>query len=312
MIAENRLSAPGMRVGAVAAAVALALGAVAAILGWAAGRSAAPSPPQAPAHTSAVAGPARVTLPPQWVPTDAGATGIRDLDPKTTAVFSLFAGLRANGLVMFGVPDDPTLIPSTLRAALGRPPGEPRSGLLAGRRAWLYSSVPLKVRDTLMDITVVPTTAGVLTVACAASPSVWAAASGCASDVQQIALDGAESVPPAQMSSQVHLLAGLAELEGARTAAQKALQDAKTPKAQARAAARVGDAYGAAVRAITPYADGGVAATILSLLGQTDEAYDRLAQAAAAGQKQRYDAARAAIRKSEAALADALADLNRD
>jgi hypothetical protein len=313
MIAEHhRLSTPGLRVGAVAAAVALTLGAVAAILGWAAGRATAPSPPQRAASTLAIAGPAHVSLPSNWVPGQATATGIRGIDPKTTAVFSLFAGLRAHGLVMFGQPDDPSLIPSVLRETLARTPGEPRTGLLAGRRAWLYAGVPLTVRDNLIDVTVVPTTAGVLTIACVASPSVWAAASGCASDVQQITVDGASPVPPAEMSSQWRLLVALTQLEGARATARKRLQAATTPRAQARVARRVGAAYGSAVTAVAPHADGSQAETIVSLLRQTGEGYERLAAAATAGQGRKYDAARAAIRKSEAALADALAQLQRN
>jgi hypothetical protein len=253
-----------------------------------------------------------VTLPAHWLPAAATASAIRGLDPKTTAVFSLFTGLRAHGLVMFGQPDDPTLIPGALRETLAQTPPKPRTGLLAGRAAWLYAGLPLNVRDALMDVTVVPTTAGVLTIACVASPSVWAAASRCASDVQEIALKGAESVAPAQVSSQVHLLAALTVLDRALGSPQKELLAARLPADQAKAAEKISVAYRAAVRSMPPLADDRDAATIVALLGRIGDDYQLLAGAASAGRRRQYDAARAAIRKSEAALAEALTQLRRN
>ena len=304
---STRPSRSAARVRTAAAAIGVMTIAAAGFIGWAVGRAATPEPTRAPAFRAADAGPARVTIPSDWVPAAAAASGVRGLDPDATATFSLSPGLRAFGLVSFSRPDDASLVPSALRTVLEEPPTSPKTGLLAGRPAWQYPGLPTTLRDGLMDVSVVATSEGVLTVACVASRSVWAAASSCASDVRSIALEGGRVLTPPDLVFRVALDGALAELEESRTDGQAALRAARTRKAQTAAARGLATAHSSAATALAASApDGEAAATVGGLLRRTADGYDRLADAAAAGSVRRYDAARTAVREAEAGLAEAL------
>ena len=296
-----------------ASAVAVTSIAAAAFLGWSVGRAAnpAPAPESSPAQRAIVAGPARVTLPPDWSPAELSATGLKGLDPASTSAFTVSPGLRAFGLVMFGTPDLPSLIPGPLQGVLRRPPAAPEATVLAGRQAWLYPAVPTARGDGLIDITVLPTSAGVLVVACVASRSIWAAASGCGSDVQGIALESGRVLPAVELVFRLQLRLALTRLDRARSAGDVALRAALTPNAQAAASRRLAGAYRAAAQAVAPSAARVEAAgTIVALLRRTRAVYGRISQAAAAGSTRRYNAARAELRKVERRLSQALATLD--
>jgi hypothetical protein len=250
-----------------------------------------------------------VTVPAKWIPSPSSSTGIRGLDPATTTVFTLSPGLRAFAVVTFAEADDASLIPAPLRGVLELGSSDPQTGKLAGQPAWQYAALPLDRRDGLIDVTTVATGAGVLSVACLASRSVWAAASGCASEVRRIALDGTGVVAPADMRFRLDLAATLKPLAKARASGQAALRAAGTPDEQAAAAGRLSAAYGTAAEALGPAPAEPQGAPVVTLIGRIRDGYGRLSESAAAGAARRYDAARSAVAKAEAALADALAGL---
>jgi hypothetical protein len=160
-----------------------------------------------------------------------------------------------------------------------------------------------------MDLTVLPTSAGVLAVACVAPRFAWSAAVGCAAAIKRVNVSGAAIfTPAANLSFRLRLPAVVAALDRARVSDREALRDARTRPGQARIAARLARAHRAAVAAVRPLAaDQG--APLLLALQATGTAYDRLARAAAHGWPSRYRASRLAVSRADARLTRALRDL---
>ena len=91
---------------------------------------------------------------------------------------------------------------------------------------------------------------------------------------------------------------------------RKALQSAKTPKAQASAAAGLASAYKDASAAISKLkvspADATTNAALAASLKLTGTAYSGLAAAARSGNKSAYNKAKTAVQRSEQAVAGSL------
>ncbi len=91
---------------------------------------------------------------------------------------------------------------------------------------------------------------------------------------------------------------------------RKALQGAKTPKAQAAAAKQLSSAYKSASSTLSKAevspADAAANQELVSALKQTGDAYGKLASAASSGNKGAYTQASRKVQTSEAAVARAL------
>jgi hypothetical protein len=86
---------------------------------------------------------------------------------------------------------DASLVPAALRAELPAP----RRATLADLEAWGYG--PFRAKDRVVEVTVAPTTSGVLAVTCSAPPASWSAALDCADGVHAITSVKAQALAPA-------------------------------------------------------------------------------------------------------------------
>ena len=290
-----------------AAIIAVALVAVGAAIavGRLMGTAAAPVPAVEAAQRSVRAGAAELSVPRRWAPATLRSAAIPGLAPALTATLASSPGLGARVVVTLAPGADPSLVPAALRASLaGRLPA-PRATNIAGRPAWLYAGLALPDRRQ-MDVSVVPTSAGVLAVACVAPSFAWSAAFGCADEVRALRLPGASFFAPARnLSFRLHLPAVAAALDRARVAGRQALRAARTRPGQARAARRLARAHTGAAAAVRPLA-GPDGAALVSALAASASAYSRLATAAERGWPVRYRLARRAVMRADARVAAAL------
>ena len=287
----------------------LAATVLAAAAGVVLGLAVAPDPP-APAAAPAPApriglasGVARLPLPADWRP-----LGRRSTFPgfdRATAVRA--AGSEA--ALDLRLPDDASLLPASVVAAVdGRLPApQPRGP--AGRTAWRYD-LPGAQAGSRIAAFALPTTGGVVTIACAAPEArLERAAETCERAVATIRLKGARALPPAPETAAAILLPDVAErLNAVRRSARRRLAATRSPGARSAAALRLAGAYATAARSLAPVA-GGDARAVAATLARLGRDHRRLA---AASRTRRAAAARRAgarIVRREQRLAGQLARL---
>jgi hypothetical protein len=268
---------------------------------WA-GQSKAPRPIEPLAATRAVrAGAATLTVPTGWriVALPAGGAG------GTSTSLTPASGSPDRVIVTVGEAVDRSLVPPQLRRLvldLGRGP-QPVN--LAGHRAWRYATLPARNSNDPIDVTVLPTTAGVLGIACASSGWSWSAPSGCSSSIESVAVDSAEIlVPQPDLAFRLRLPAVLDALNQARVRDRAALRRATTAKGQAQLAQALAREHLAAADSLRPAASA-AGTPLVDRLTDTARAYDELARAAAGGSAARYAAARQRVTSAEEQLAAA-------
>jgi hypothetical protein len=296
---------------ALLAAAALATIALAVLAGAWIGHLAGSGGRAAPAATRLVdVGGARLVVPADWQTAPLRSAGIGGLDPATTAVFVTYEGAPARAIVTLAPIDDASLLPPALRTATAEPAPRAQTTRLAGHPAWLYSDLRTASGDRTMDVTVLPTTAGALAVACV-SPTAWSASgSECAAPVEAVGLRAAGTlVPSRDLALRLRLPAVLETLDAVRVHARDELGRAATPAAQARWAGKLTRGYGAAADSLRPVA-GTAGAALVRRLRDAARAYSRLALAATIGSPYAFSAARDAIHRAEARLTASVATLN--
>jgi hypothetical protein len=307
-VAARRRASVGPGLVVLLVVLAAAGGVAAAVVGWHAGHLATSPAPVVPGDSRAVIfGPAHLTVPSAWTPVKPASARVAGLDPSLELAFAILPGLPAYALVTVAAPTDRSLIPSPLRRVLKAAPGTPLPTELAGRRAWSYLSVATW-REQLMDITVVPTGAGVLAVACVGSRPIYTAVARCDQEVQSITVPGAGVLAPAPELA-FRLLGGAAfeRLRRERDLGYRALRAARTRGAQARALQAVATAYAGAAGRLAPVVPGNAAAAgLVAAMRGAARAYRVAGAAAAAGASRRYGAGRAAVRTAEARVAGTL------
>ena len=156
----------------IAAAGVLGLALLAAVLAgiWA-GRHAAPAESPPPDQVRQVsAGHGRLTVPATWRPATLSATGLPGLTPAKSAALSVRTDVPAWAVAMITPADHASLVTHPLRRLLQGPLPPPRETRLGGRVAWLYTGLTTRAGRAL-ELTVQPTTAGVLAVACVSPAS---------------------------------------------------------------------------------------------------------------------------------------------
>jgi hypothetical protein len=271
---------------------------------WAGQRKASgPIEPLA-ATRSVQAGAATLTVPRGWriitLPPGRKGGSSTTLTPRS--------GSPDRVIVTMGGAADRSLVPPQLRSLvrdLGRGP-QPVS--LAGHRAWRYAAVPAQNSNGAIDVTVLPTTAGVLGIACAPAGWSWSAPSGCSSSIESVAVDSAEIlVPQPDLAFRLRLPAVLDALNQARVRDRAALRRATTAKGQAQLAQALAREHLAAADSLRPAASA-AGTPLVDRLTDTARAYDELARAAAGGSAARYAAARQRVTSAEEQLAAAAAD----
>jgi hypothetical protein len=266
-----------------------------------AGRPLAPDRPAA-ASRIVQAGAARLVVPSAWRTVGVHDAGVSGLAPQATAVFAPSPGMPWRVAVTVTPPDDPSLLPSAVRNALRGPVPQPTPTQLGGRRAWLYSGLVMRARDWLTDVTVLPTTAGVLAVLCGSPATAWSAG-GCAGSAEAISLRaGPTFVPSADLALQMRLESVLSKLDEARVLGRAALRRARTPAAQARWVRLLAREHRLAAAALRPVARPS-RASLLEPLEGTARAYSDVARAIRIGSAQGFSEARRRVDRAELRLA---------
>jgi hypothetical protein len=261
--------------------------------------------PTEPARRVVHAGPALLTVPPEWD----RAAPFPGLEPDRTAVLSPWPGLPARVVVTFGPADDGSLLPADLRAVVDGPLLRPRKATLAGRPAVTYSAV--RAHDLLLDVTVLPSTAGMLAVACAAPADSGQNPSECSSSITSISVPGATALAPSPaIPLASRLPAAIERLDRATVAGRAALRDARTPAAQARAADRLADRHVAAADSLRS-AFGGASRPVAAALDRSARGYEALSAAALEGSALGFADAGDQVRLAEAALTTAVEEVLR-
>ncbi len=232
---------------AIAAATALAAAA-----GVALGLAVAPGAPPPPAAAAPPApriglasGVARLPLPADW----------RPLRRRSTLPgFGRATAVRAGGTeaaLDLRLPDDPSLLPAGVVAAVpGRLPAPQRRGP-DGRTAWRYD-LPGARPGSRIAAFALPTTGGVVTIACAAPEAqLERAAETCERAVATVRLRRAAALPPAPETAAAILLPEVAaRLNAVRRSARGRLAATRSPGARSAAALRIAGAYAAAAQAL--------------------------------------------------------------
>jgi len=288
-------------------ALALLCTVLAALAGWGAARALRSHSQDVGASRTITIGLARLKVPASWTAIKAAGAGIPGLDSPSTRAFRIDDGLGRHAFVTLAAPADRRLIPASLRPELRSPFGAPIPTFLAGYPAWAYSGISTAHPDVVVQLTVLPTTAGVLAVACP-SRSAVAAPSGCEQDVDQLFVGDAHVLRPTpETAFQLAMPAVLTRLQDDRAAIAPRLAAARDGGAQAQALQAVGKAYAAAARRLDPLAPRrGWAATLLAALHSAARAYGAAGTAAGIGALGDYSVARAAVMAAESKVATAL------
>jgi hypothetical protein len=254
----------------------------------------------APSRDAVVAvGDLRVAVDSMWVAADS----VPGLVVDGAEILAPAPGLAERALLVTGAPSDASLIPSALRSELPADLPRARRAALAGLPAWTYG--PLHDGGRTLEVTVAPTTAGVLALACSAPTSAWSAWLDCGDGVKALAAGEAKALEPA------------ADL-GFRQAAGPVLErlDAARVKGRVRLTARrpavataLARAHREAATALAPYAAAGAPADAVAAMRDAARGYDALATAARRRARTRFIAARGRVSAGDAALSAALAEL---
>jgi len=258
--------------------------------------------PRASETTRASLGRLRVEPDAGWTQLDR-APAVPGFATDRSLAFSPYPGLNTVAIATLQGADDATLLPEQLRKDAPRP----SAGRLAGVPAWFYRG--LTTGRWRLDAAVLPTSQGVITVACAVPSNAGEPPVDCLNGVRGISVTDATTLrPSASAAFQTGLPRAMIELDTARVGDRTAIRRAKTPAGQARAAARLRTAHRKAAERLAPVAaDARGGATLVRALSTTADAYAALERAAKRRDKRQWTRARARARRAEGALATALA-----
>jgi hypothetical protein len=269
-------------------------------------------PPRLAVPRTVWVGPAQLKLNGAWEPVRSGAPAVPGTDPAQTRAFAPYPGLAAFAVLTTGRAGDASLIPEGIRAALPRAPGEPGRARVGGHSAWVYRALPAGGRGLVMDLYVLPSSAGTIAVACVASRLSRSAISDCGQKVEGVRVPGGDVLPVgADVAFLQHLPTVLPQFDRSRVQGRAALKRARTRGRQAAAARGLARSHGRAATALAPFgAKGHPSGRAVRAIGRARDAYAALGAAAATGRPGRYRAARSNVRRADRDLRRALAALS--
>jgi hypothetical protein len=275
---------------------------VGAAAGWGLATHLTAQPTAAPAEppVDVPVGNARVTLRAGWSPVDRGPA-LAGLDRPGTRAFQPSDG-GGGRLVLAPLDGQGTALPAATLAALRVPAGSSRRVTVGGVAGASYAGLAVRGVDGLADVYVVPTAAGPIAVACVAPIADPLPAGACPEDVVAVSAIRRAADPAAALLASAPKL--LTTLDRRRVAGRRALRRAHTPAAQARGARALARAYAqtaAATKALAPAT--GPTAALPAVLSGADDAYGRLALAAAHRDRPAWRRARVAVAAAERAVA---------
>jgi len=282
--------------------------AAAALAGAAIGIALAPREERAAPRTPRVglsSGVARLPLPAGWSP-----LGRRSTLPGLEAATAV-RSVHGEAALDIRAPEDPSLLPASVARALGADLAAPKPRRLAAGTAWEYALGEPRpgIRAVALAL---PTTGGVVTIACAAPPArIERAAAECEQAAGGLRLDGASALVPAPETAAAIVLPGaIARLNRVRTGARDRLAATRSPLTRSAAAARLASAYAAMAERLRPLAAGDALALTATVDALARE-HRALASASRRRAARRAARAGAAIARGEARLAAQLARLTR-
>jgi hypothetical protein len=260
----------------------------------------APAPSQPPAPVALTRGPATLPLPAGWTALGrhAALPGFEDATAVRGTYGPVALDLRA--------PEDASLLPA---AAAGKRPLPAAVRLIDGRAVWRYD-LPGAEPGTSVAAAVLPTTAGVVTVACGARQTqIRAAAAECENAIGALRLDGAVALDarPAAAAAIV-LRDALPALNRGRREARRRLAAARSPAARSAAALRLAELHAGTAARLRPLA-AGAGARVAATLAVLARDYRALAAASRRRDARAAAAAGAAIERHDRRLARELASL---
>jgi hypothetical protein len=264
------------------AATLLSAAAGAAIGGMLASDGSDPRIADARPHLGLASGVARLPLPADWLPLGLHSSlpGLEEATAVRGGQFDVALDIRA--------PEDASLLPARVEAATPGGLPVPRPRRLGGRTAWRYD-LPATGAGPRVAALALPTTGGVVTIACASSDGAIARAGReCERAARSLQLVGASALQPAHETAAAILLPRVAaRLDRRRTLERRRLAATRSPRRRSEAALRLARAYADAAAQLRPVAAGAAE----GLTG----ALDGLARAhrALAGASLRRDAAAA-------------------
>lgn len=204
-----------------------------------------------PPQVGLASGVARLPLPAGWEPLNRHSSlpGLPDATAVKGAYSMVALDIRS--------PEDPSLLPEAVRAAsAGRLPA-PRLQRLDSRRTWNYE-IPDALTHTSVVAMALPTTAGVVTIACQADAgSTIGAREDCRGAMSSLRLDGASELAPGpEAAARIVLPDIVASLNRQRRSGRRALGATRSPKRRGEAARQLAGAYRSAAERLRPLAAG--------------------------------------------------------
>jgi hypothetical protein len=234
---------------ALAAAAAVAAGVALGIVIAPDTPEASPPPPAPKPRVGLSSGVAKLPLPADWHP-----LGRRSTLPGFEQATAVRAAGREAALDI-RPPEDASLLPASVVAAAAPLPAPTLSGT-DGRTAWRYE-LPGADAGSRVVAFALPTTGGVVTIACAPGDRVDPAATACGRAVSTVRLDGAKALTPAPETAAAIVLPDvLSRLNRARRIERGRLAAARSPRERDGAARRLAAAYDAAAHMLAPVAGG--------------------------------------------------------
>ena len=289
----------------------LAAVAIAVPAGWWLADRRSSEPPARVGPPVVTVGAVQAQLSSDWEPAKRGVAPVKGLEQVPTRVFTPYPGLDAFAVVALAPADDPSLVPAAVLKGLPARPGKPVPSRIAGHDAWVYRSLPAGGRDRLMDLHVLPTTAGVLAVACVAERLSFGAVLDCGQRIEKVTVAGGQVLTPnPDLAMAGRLATVLPKFNRSRASGRAALRRARTPAGQAGAARALGLTHRQAAGSLAPFATKGrPSAAVVGSFERGARAYGQLGRAAANGWPGRFALARRAVLKAERALRRGLAAL---
>ena len=232
------------------------------------GTALAPSPAPDPRRDDAsprvglASGVARLPLPAGWVPLGRRSS-LPGLD-QATAV----RGVHAEVALDIRPPEDPSLLPAAVVRAADGAVSEPHLLQLAGREVWGYE-LPARAPGKRLVALTLPTTGGVVTIACQAlAEASRSAVAECAGAMEALDVDGAQALPPApETAAGIVLPKAIEGLNRQRRKWRRALAARRSPAGRDEAARRLANAYADAAARLRPLASGDARRLTAALAG---------------------------------------------
>jgi hypothetical protein len=264
----------------------------------------APPPPPEP-RVGLQSGVAKLPLPAGWKPLGRLST-LPGFD-AATAVRAEHAELALDIRPV----EHPSLLPAGVVAAAAGDLAAPQPRSVGGRTVWRYELPPAEPGTRLVALSL-PTTGGIVTIACqAAGATADRADAECEKAIGAVRLDGASALAPApETAARIALPATFAQLNRRRRAGRRSLAATRSPRYRAAAARRLARGYAGAAAQLRPLA-GGDAVRLTATLGALAGKHRALAAASLHRKARRAARSGAAIERKERRLAALLAALTK-